>query len=456
MKTMAKAAKKWADWILRTQPSTKGNKLMLFLFLLIFKATLILILIPFFSKIYPTLYAINHFPDGYDKIATNLIEARGYRFFPDTSETLMRPPGLVLLLAAIFYLFGKNLIVVQSLNILFTFATAYIVLLIGQRIMANSMAPYFAALLFLFHPGIILAESRGGVESLFTFLMTASLLLLYRAIDTNRSRYYIISGSVLGLSIIVKSTPMIIPAFVFIYLLFTQFRKIGLKSICLNVSLMILPILIVLSPWIVRNYSITGKFVPTMTVLGSTAYQGLYVNENFFTGKQHYELLGEATSELNSLAKEQGLSFRSGFFQHFYDAKDEVYFNEYVFDLVKQDYLNSPALLIKNCLLNFFRFWFQGRTSLSTYMNIAITLPFLIIVAVGTYRGLKNQLNIGLIILFICVFIFGHLPILGVARYHIPLVPLLALLACISLHPSTKNSYVVANKPKPYTTSTFK
>jgi len=40
---------------------------------------------------------------------------------------------------------------------------------------------------------------------------------------------------------------------------------------------------------------------------------------------------------------------------------------------------------------------------------------------------------VGPILLFVGTFYAVHLPILGQARYHVPLIPFLAVLACIPL-----------------------
>ena len=46
------------------------------------KLLIVLALVPYFSELFPEFYQINLFPDDYEKIATNLIEGRGYRIYP--------------------------------------------------------------------------------------------------------------------------------------------------------------------------------------------------------------------------------------------------------------------------------------------------------------------------------------------------------------------------------------
>ncbi len=67
---------------------------------------------------------IKPFSRRYDLIADNLIDGHGYRVYADTSETMLRSPGFVLVLAGIFALFGKSLLVVQIVQYLMSAVTA--------------------------------------------------------------------------------------------------------------------------------------------------------------------------------------------------------------------------------------------------------------------------------------------------------------------------------------------
>ncbi len=48
---------------------------------------------------------------------------------------------------------------------------------------------------------------------------------------------------------------------------------------------MVLAMMAVLSPWITRNYFLTGKFIPTASVLGVSAQAGQYIGKHQFEGK---------------------------------------------------------------------------------------------------------------------------------------------------------------------------
>lgn len=417
---------------------------------LLLKLVVVLLVIPKLTEYLP--YSIGGFVDRYDSIAENLLAGNGYRLYPDTSETLLRSPGYVFLLTGLFYLFGKSLAAAQVVNILFGLATAYfIVLITKQWVMCRSIgpsggntmewAPLVPAMLFLFHPGIVLSETRGGVESLFTFLLTALVYFLYVSIRLNRAKDFIVAGITLGLAMLVKSTPALIPVVLFPYLL-VKAKSAGVTRLLVvqNFVALGLAAFIVLAPWGVRNYLLTGEFLLTSTVKGTTAHQGLHVNKNFGSGKNRDPLLIEATREQSSIADELGLKHRDEFFNVFYSVKDEIDFDRHLFQLVVDEYKASPGLLLKNCFLNFGGFWFLGKTTAATYLNVVLTVPLLLVAGWGTYSGYKRRFDVTPLILVIFAFIVPHLPILGVARYHVPLIPFLVILATIPFISATSRT----------------
>ena len=170
------------------------------------------------------------------------------------------------------------------------------------------------------------------------------------------------------------------------------------------------------------------------------------MNKNLFSTKEHHQLLSEAAKNQNLLATELGLSFKKGYFQHFYSSKDELIFDTYMTNIVIQEYIESPSLLIKCCFLNFFRFWSQGKCARATLMNTLLIVPLLGFVTIGVYRGYKNNINITPILLFVLVFVLVHLPIIGVARYYVPLIPFLAILATVAFHGKGKSRHPEENK----------
>jgi 4-amino-4-deoxy-L-arabinose transferase-like glycosyltransferase len=398
-------------------------------------AALVFFIIPAFSSRLAPSYNQDRFTDGYDALAANLVAGNGYRFYPETSLTLMREPGYPIVLAGLLLAFGSTFLAVKLTNVVLALATAWLIMRLARRISSNRILQIAPPILFLFHPATLIAESRGGVEILFTFLVMAFMLAAYKAIETNNWSRYALAGAVLGLTVLVRSTPMLFPAFLFAYLLVIQNHRVPRLTIARNIAIMIVAMVAMLSPWIIRNYNLTGRFVPTADVLGVSAHAGQYICTHF-AGDEPWVLLDrDASRERSKLALEQGYQFKDGYYQAFYSTEDELKFSGFLAHRVFGTYKENPALCAKCMAYNLFNFWFAGKSRISTTMNVVVQLPYLILAAIGIVACVKNKkfLTIGPFVLFIVYVVAVYVPILAQARYSVPLIPFLSLLSAIAL-----------------------
>jgi hypothetical protein len=400
---------------------------------LLFNVLILFVVIPRASSQIRGLYSQDQYADGYDQLGANLAAGNGYRFYPDTAQTLMREPGYPLLLAGIYKVFGNSFAVVKLLNMILAFGVAYLMTLIARRVSSNSLLIFGSPLLFLFHPETLIAESRGGVEMLFAFMLTLYVLTIYRAAKSSRWRDYVISGAVLGATLLVRSTPILFPVVLFGYLAFAEREGIALLRVVRHFVLMILTMFVVISPWIVRNYVLTQKFVPTASVLGVAAQTGLYLSTHPQVGNVQVDW--QASLERNRLAQELGYPFRAGYYQYFYSASDEVAFSQYLFRRVVRKYEAFPLLFIKTLALNLFKFWCGGKTGRSVAIDAIVQFPFLGLAMAGVVLCIKagKAKTIALLALLCAYIVAVSLPILAQARYSEPIVPFMSILAAIAV-----------------------
>ena len=405
-------------------------------------AAILFIVIPKMSNRLRSFYNQNESIDGYDQLAINLLNGNGYRTYPDTAKTLSREPGYPILLAGIFFILGNSIAAVKLANLVLALGAAWLMTRIARRVSSSQVMIALPPLLFLFHPGTLIAESRVGVELLFSFLLMLVILTLYRAIESNRSWDYAISGLALGLTVLVRSTPILFPLILLAYLAF--FQSNGSKlAVCRHIALMVIAMFTVLSPWIIRNYLLTGKFIPTASILGISAHAGLYDNTHL-TRDTNWVVVDRASAEeRKKIALELGYPFKpvkGAYYQDFYFTGDELKFSSYLLHTVISEYEKSPVLFIRCLFSNFFNLWFRGKTSTSTILNVLVQFPYLIFAAVGVLLAVReNQIKIiapmGILLLY---FIAVYVAILAQARYSVPLIPILSIFAGITLAASRR------------------
>lgn len=403
---------------------------------ILLKIAILFWIVPQFVDVFPGLYQIDKFPDGYADIAMNLVQGHGYRFFPDTADTLLRTPAYPLLLSVVFAVFGKSLIAAKFLNMILAFLTAWLVIRITALITENKFILILAPLLFLFHPAIIFAESRAGIAIVTSLCVALYIYVQHKAITEQSFRGFFLAGIVLGIASLIRSTPILFPLFLLVYLLLVRPGNLGMQAIFAKVGVLIMGVAIVIAPWTIRNHSLVDEFIPTMSVLGISAYQGQYICRHIETGKG-FDVLGKEAAQLrNELAEALGYDFKkTGHYQFFFNAKDEVEFSDYLKNQVIQDYVAEPGLFIKCSLLNAVHFWITGQNWNATVLNAIVQVPFVILFLAGIYLVVKQGKFelIGPVLLFIFYFYAVHIPVLSVVRYSVPLIPLMSVFAAIAI-----------------------
>lgn len=398
------------------------------------KAVILFALLPLSANILPPNYGVG-FGDLYDLIATNLAQGIGYRVEPSTSETMMREPGYPLFLVGVFRIGGYHIETARLANLMLAFGIAFMMINLTRRVVENEMTALIATLLFLFHPGILIAEARGGVEIAFIFVVVLFMMAIHHAVVKGNPWRYFVAGLVLGIVVLVRSTPFLFPVFLLAYLFLAESSTRNRLKLVSNIGVLVLGMAIVMSPWVIRNYMLVQEFVPTSTVQGVAAQEGLYTCQHLSFEREFRAVQQEAALERNESASQLKVPFVGYYYQYFYSARDEIAFNKSLLWRVGMEYRQSPSLLVRCVGKNLLNFWFLGKTWRSTWLNALIQLPLLGLALNGIHvlwkRGLLRR--VGIMLTFIIYLVAVHAPIIAHARHSIPVVPFLTILASVSL-----------------------
>ncbi|MGA8706163.1 MAG: glycosyltransferase family 39 protein [Steroidobacteraceae bacterium] len=400
----------------------------------VLKLVVYLLVIPAYSQQLGPLWGIGP-ADNYDVIADNIRRGFGYRFSPDTALTLMREPGYPYFLALLEWLFGAGLTAPIVANLVLSSGSALLISNLGRSISPLPWAPQLAALLFMLHPGVAVAELRSGVEIPFIFMLLCFFLALRRALHTERVCDYMFAGLILGLTSCVRSTALLFPPFLLLYHWGRQRSWRSLWQSLARIAATMIVAFLVLTPWIVRNYELVGKFIPTASVGGVALQVGNYICTHADGEKGFHQRDVEAAKVRRELASQLGYRFTGDYYQYFYDPHDEVSFNAELSRRVTEQYRHSPATFAKCAAENLVSFWFAGKTKTSTLLNVAVQLPYLVLGLVGLALGFRraDPALLACLLLFVVYSEAVYAPIHAQARYSVPMVPILALFAAIPL-----------------------
>ena len=375
--------------------------------------------------------------DLYDLIGTNLAQGHGYRVDTQMGETMLREPGHPLLIAAVFKMWGYGVQGPRLVCIVLAFGAALILLRLAREITGDTMIAVIAALLFLLYPATLVAEARSGVEMPCVLTVLLFILALYRAVNKSGMLWYCVAGVLLGIASLVRSEVFLFPVFLLPYFLVTskgwgERGKAVLRMLVLGIAA-----LVTISPWIIRNYLLVHTFVPTATLAGVAAQEGLYTCEHLSQGEQFWLAQRGAGLERAEIARQLGLRFEGSFYyQFFYTPQDEVKFNRALLNDVSAEYRSNPGVLVGCGAKNlFFKFWFLGKTPKATRMNMLMQLPLLALALGGLVVLYKSGLlrKAAIILLYVIYVPMVHMAIIAHARHSVFVVPFLALLAAVFL-----------------------
>jgi Dolichyl-phosphate-mannose-protein mannosyltransferase len=228
-----------------------------------------------------TLSLVAHVPlrneaPGYMRMAAQLLHRQS--FVP------YWPPGVPYYLCVVQKLFGESILVARaSILPIYLVFTAFLFLFV--RRVATLRAANLAALIFVFYPPYVRDSFNPSTEYPAAACVMGIVLLMTW---TGRKPVFsqaVLTGLVLGILILVRPSSLLLAAFVCFYL-FKQSRSVRIALAPLAV------VVILLSAWLWKAYSLTGRFV----AINDSNSQNLFWGNNPYTPL--YATWGEAQGEL--------------------------------------------------------------------------------------------------------------------------------------------------------------
>jgi 4-amino-4-deoxy-L-arabinose transferase-like glycosyltransferase len=300
---------------------------------------------------------------------------------------------------------------------------------IAERIYHNPPVSQLAALFYLFYPGAMVAAARVVTEPIYTSLLLLAVLLFIEGKRAGKFTYVALIGPLLGLAALCKSTGLLLP--VWFGVMTCRYRKRPVRMMLKTTVVMGAGMIIILAPWIIRNYQLTGRFVPTSTIGGTVIYDGFYIVNHPSSQREFFELVDLSKQEQYRLLSSQGLQTYSPKYPFWFPSSTEEYrWDRLMSQTVAEGFRAAPAKFIRFLINNAVGFWFLGRTRSASLISLAIHLPFLVVALVGMRhaRGEGRQ-DAWLLLGLILYFQLFYTVTLGMVRYAVPVMPLVFILA---------------------------
>lgn len=253
-------------------PVSPKTKRMLAVFLLgAFAIKCLLILL------YGTHYDYGSDDRGYLESARILAEEGRFTYNDPERPTVFITPALPGLLAALYKLTGGGSMWEQSFRILqaaMVMAGLYMLFRIGRRIFDERTALWAVGISSLYPP-LWLMSMLIFTESLFLLFLMLLVYTALRAMEEPASRQALLFGLLWAAAVYVRPTIALWPGLVFLFYLFGA--KLPWKRLVRCGLITAAVFILILLPWWVRNYEVSGgHFIPLTKAGGNPLLLGTY------------------------------------------------------------------------------------------------------------------------------------------------------------------------------------
>ena len=283
-------------------------------------------------------------PVEYDAMAWNVAQGIGFTnrgFAPDESW-VRRPPLFVFFLAAVYWLFGHSLFAARMAQCVLGTLLCAVTIALGATVATPRTVRRVAALTALY-PYLVYYSGYLMSETLATLLFTTALWLLARRVPDRRSSAA--AGGVLGLAALTRSSYLgfAAPALPWLRDACGDWRR-ALRSLAMLIAAAVL----VIAPWLVRNYLVTGLVVP----IQSTSVWGFYEYHLWFSQDDFptFDFEREDDSWRAFEARNREL-FRK--LKTIPPMEQDAYFRRAALEYVRED----PLRYLRSCVRKFVWLW---------------------------------------------------------------------------------------------------
>ena len=363
---------------------------------------------------------------AHQRIALNILQGNGYWETSPPDQTFdpaigRSGPLLEYFLAALYFIFGVHIWIVWLVQAILHGLTAWLIykicLLIFSTQDSKKQIGLIAMILFGFYPDLIESSAMLMTETGFIFLSTWLLFLFFKYIKNPNHKTLIFFSLIAVLTFLAKST-IALPAITFIiyFIKNKQYKQFAMVSMI---------VILLVSPWILRNYLTFHKFIPSRTYGFYTLHNGNYHGAS---GENDIELLPEAIK----IRDEQGI------------FAVEEYAKKQFFNFIKDHPIEYALLYFKKISIYFSWLrptghwpYLSSSQRLITFLTSGL---FSVVVFSLGFSGLwktlkqwKTNQTIKYLALFTLITPLPFIITLVETRYRYPIYPLLAIFSGYAL-----------------------
>lgn len=381
----------------------------------------------------------------YFKLSKSIIENGCFSVDSCANPDFFRTIGYPIFISFFLYIFN-SLFFITLIQIVLTILIGFFVYKILIFFNINENLSIYGMIFYILEPSVILHSLIILSDTLFVFLIT---LLFYLIIKYNNNldiKNSLCFGLISGFSILVRPIAIFLLPLYFVFIYFV-FKKEGyLNKIIFSFFVSFVAMILIITPWVIRNYLNTGKII----ISSISSYNLFYYNVPMFLS---YKNKIEENLIRENLIREAGISkkdlfspvnlnildgislnyIKNNFFDYFsfhlYSTKSFFFGSSlknfiYSINLIYKgdiDYI-SPNFSIKNIIIN--------NMELLIFIERIMWMFFYVLILFGLFLNKRN-------IILLCLFFVLYFAVLtgpvSYVRYRLPAEPFIYIAFILSI-----------------------
>jgi len=322
------------------------------------KFALIIFLFAFFIRLAAVLLA-RHYGRlqiwEYEAIADSILSGSGYQFeHLGTVHRAFGPPLYPFLASLVYFLTDHSRLALAVIQVFLSSLACVFIFEIGRKLFCMKTA-LLAFLITALHPGLIIYATKLHAFNIDMPLLALVVMLLFKACERMSIGHFSLFGAVSGLCLLSRSTVFF---FLFIAPVLLLFRSDHKKRLAAYFILSFIIALLVISPWVARNYVLLDKPV-FIQKAGEVFWRGNNLNA---TGTAY---AADGKPMINSAPEE---------FVRKIHASGEIEQDKLFWDTAFEFIGDNPFRFIELTMKKFYYFWwFSPQSGLrypETYLKI--------------------------------------------------------------------------------------
>jgi 4-amino-4-deoxy-L-arabinose transferase-like glycosyltransferase len=298
------------------------------------------------------------------------------------------------------------------------------------RRMFNRRTALIAGVVIALHPMLIRYIADLHLETLFTFLITLIAWLGYQFYLRPSVARGAALGAVAGLATLTKAVVIIYPGLLAIGFLLSMFRARQRgedRAIPWAAGVTIFVVMgALIIPWTIRNYRVTGHFVPVSTGFSDAFLRGLiFSRTEFITLRQppYVDAENQTNAYFRELCAQAGTEWEKNDWE-----TDQILNRE-----MKRRLFAEPGLMVRRFFVGIFTFWYEMTSLPNSLLAGGLALVAWVFALFGLRRAHAEKKPAWLLLLPVLYFNLLLAALLALGRYSVPILPELLILAAFGL-----------------------